>query len=1013
VVAKLARWAKQAGEKAFHLRRLNIGPRLTLCFVLIILAMFVGNAVLLWQFHRVRAQAERLSGVDQELIAVLQVHTNLMSFCERLDGLAQSANTAGLVREAEPLRHALLEDTQRSRNVLSRLPPEVQLDPTLLPTLEAIQSTLPEQLEAITALAKSRDWEAVRLHLANQVRPVESLTSALVQNVDREVSKERSQAVLKIGQAQQRILLIVPLTTVLTLLIAAFLGGAIRHSITQPLGRLVEGSKALARGEFEHHVAISGEDELAHLGRVFNNTAARLRDLYATLRQNERELRQLIEVIPQHVIVLEPDGSLVYVNQVAREYTGLTLEDSVAKDALAKIFHPDDLGTVLEERRRGISRGDAWEAEARVRGGDGGYRWFLIRANPLRDEQGRILRWYGTRTDIEDRKQAEDALRRSQAYLTEAQTLSHTGSFGWNVSSGEVSWSDETFRIFQCDPASFEPSVDSIVERIHPEDVYRVGQEFTRAAKDGTDLDFEHRLLMPDGSVKHLRVVGRASKDEGQGCLEFVGAVTDITERRQTEAALRRSEAYLTEAQRLTHTGSWAGTMREILYWSPETFRIFGLNPAKGKPSLEEFVERTHPDDRARFDQVVEGAVRGKRDFEIDWRLVLPDGTEKHVHTVGHPVVNEAGGAVELVGSIVDVTEQHEARAALEKALQEIQALKDQLYNENIALREEIDKASMFEEIVGVSPILQAVLAGVSKVAPTGSTVLIFGETGTGKELVARAIHKRSPRCSRAFVSVNCAAVPQDLIASELFGHEKGAFTGALQRRLGRFELAEGGTIFLDEVGDLPAETQVALLRVLQEREFERVGGTQTIRADVRVIAATNRDLNAAIASGTFRSDLFYRLNVFPLEIPPLRERREDIPLLVEYFIHRYASKAGKKIRSVHRKALDLLQSYPWPGNIRELQNVIERSVIVCKTETLSVDERWLSRTSGFTQPATQPLTRRPVTEEKQIIEAALAEARGRVSGPSGAAAKLGIPASTLESKIRSLNIDKHRFRTV
>ena len=256
----------------------------------------------------------------------------------------------------------------------------------------------------------------------------------------------------------------------------------------------------------------------------------------------------------------------------------------------------------------------------------------------------------------------------------------------------------------------------------------------------------------------------------------------------------------------------------------------------------------------------------------------------------------------------------------------------ERLQHENVALREEIDKASMFEEIVGSSPALRAVLSRVAKVAPTDSTVLITGETGTGKELIARAIHKRSRRSSRAFVSVNCAAIPRDLIASELFGHEKGAFTGATQRHLGRFELAEGGTIFLDEIGELPAETQVALLRVLQEREFERVGGDRTIRCDVRVIAATNRDVQAAIAAGTFRSDLFYRLNVFPIEIPPLRKRKEDIPLLVEYFIDRYARKAGKSIRQVNKKSLELLQSYPWPGNIRELQNIIERSVIVCET---------------------------------------------------------------------------------
>jgi len=336
----------------------------------------------------------------------------------------------------------------------------------------------------------------------------------------------------------------------------------------------------------------------------------------------------------------------------------------------------------------------------------------------------------------------------------------------------------------------------------------------------------------------------------------------------------------------------------------------------------------------------------------------------------------------------------------------------DRLRSENVALREEIDKASMFEEIVGTSPALKAVLSRISKVAASDSTVIITGETGTGKELVARAIHRRSDRSSRAFVSVSCAAIPRELIASELFGHEKGAFTGATQQRLGRFELANGGTLFLDEVGEVPAETQIALLRVLQEHEFERVGGTRAIRADVRVITATNRDLQTAIQTGSFRSDLFYRLHVFPIEIPPLRERKEDIRLLVDYFIDRYARKAGKNITTVDKKTLRLLESYPWPGNIRELQNVIERSVIVCETANFSVDESWLSQQPLEKTAGSQLyLSEKVATQEKEIIEAALRECQGRVFGPSGAAAKLGIARSTLESKIQSLKINKNRFR--
>jgi len=306
---------------------------------------------------------------------------------------------------------------------------------------------------------------------------------------------------------------------------------------------------------------------------------------------------------------------------------------------------------------------------------------------------------------------------------------------------------------------------------------------------------------------------------------------------------------------------------------------------------------------------------------------------------------------------------------------------------------------------------LHAVLARVAKVAPADSTVLVTGETGTGKELIARAIHKRSPRSSRAFVSVNCAAIPPSLIASELFGHERGAFTGALQRRLGRFELAEGGTIFLDEIGELSSEMQVALLRVLQEREFERIGGSHPIRADIRVIAATNRDLEAAVTNGAFRIDLFYRLNVFPIHMPPLRERQEDIPTLVEYFIHRYSRKAGKKIGTMQKQTLDLLTSYSWPGNIRELQNIVERSVIVCETDRFSIDPSWLSTKSPDQSDKPTQIGRKSAAREKEAIEKALSLAEGRVSGPAGAAEQLGIPASTLESRIRALKINKYRFK--
>jgi formate hydrogenlyase transcriptional activator len=484
-----------------------------------------------------------------------------------------------------------------------------------------------------------------------------------------------------------------------------------------------------------------------------------------------------------------------------------------------------------------------------------------------------------------------------------------------------------------------------------------------------------------------------------------------IVENAHLYTQLPRSEAYLAEAQRLSATGSfgWKCATGEIV-WSEETYRIFAWDRTM-KPTIENVLSRAHPEDRAAIQQLIDRVTREVVDWNLEHRLLMPDGVVKYVQVVAHAVHDAATGGAEYVGAVMDVTAAKESRQALEKAYAEIRALKDRLQSETTVLREEIEQTSMFEEIVGASPPIRTVLSHVSKVAPTDSTVLITGETGTGKELVARAIHKRSPRSARPFVAVNCAAIPSSLIASELFGHEKGAFTGALQRRPGRFELADGGTIFLDEVGELPAETQIMLLRVLQEREFERVGGSGPIRANVRVIAATNRDLQAAVADGTFRADLFYRLNVFPLDVPALRERRADVSLLVEYFVHRYAKRVGKRIRSVTKETSKLLQSYDWPGNIRELQNVIERAVIVCDSDTLSIDPRWLSSRSLGIPPVVSLCTGTLATHKKDAIEAALKESKGRVAGPFGAATRLGVPASTLESKIKALKIDKRRFK--
>ena len=473
-------------------------------------------------------------------------------------------------------------------------------------------------------------------------------------------------------------------------------------------------------------------------------------------------------------------------------------------------------------------------------------------------------------------------------------------------------------------------------------------------------------------------------------------AITNAHAFEELERAQTALEANASELKQVLdvaplHMFIWE-TEKNASFGNRAAHEYFGAIPPMRPFEFLELV--THPEDYEAFRAGIRQAVSHGEIFSTEIRMRRHDGVYRWFLYQFYPLRDEKGNIGKWCGTRIDIEDRKRAS--------------DQVERENLALREEIDKVSMFEEIVGTSKALKAVLDRVARVAPTDSTVLITGETGTGKELIARAIHKRSPRATKAFVSVNCAAIPRDLIASELFGHEKGAFTGALQRRLGRFELAEGGTIFLDEIGELPADTQVALLRVLQEREFDRVGGTRPIRADVRVIAATHRDLPATIDAGTFRSDLFYRINVFPLEVPPLRQRKEDIRLLVAYFIDRYSNKLGKKISSIDRKSLERLQTYPWPGNIRELQNVVERSVIVCDKEEFAVDESWLSQGKQAGRPMSDEL----VSQEKQMIEAALAETGGRVSGPSGAAVKLGMPASTLDSKIKSLKIDKRRFQT-
>ncbi|MGB9032884.1 MAG: sigma 54-interacting transcriptional regulator [Acidobacteriaceae bacterium] len=662
--------------------------------------------------------------------------------------------------------------------------------------------------------------------------------------------------------------------------------------------------------------------------------------------------------------------------------------------------HPEDRAKVTRAQEKLLS-GEPASCTYREVENDRAMRVVRAVGAPIR-ANGIVTHCVGATIDITEQEEMTRQLERSHAYLTEAQRLSHTGSVGWKLATDEHIWSEETYRIFEIDPGK-PPRYEMILDRIHPEDRASALESLAMASRGVEKLDFEHRLLLPDGRIKYLHLVAHRLPILTAGA-EYVGAVMDVTTQKAAEESIRRREAELRQIvdavpqQVFVFDADWTP-----IFANKQEQEYNGLTEEAAR-SKSAVLELFHPDDRNRVVEARQRASLNGAQMEIEARIRRSDGQYRWFLIRDNPLCDDQGRALRWYGARTDVDDRKQAEQSLER--------------ENIALRQEVSEASMFEEVIGSSVPLRAVLSRVAKVANADSTVLILGETGTGKELIARAIHRLSRRASRAFVTVNCASIPHDLISSELFGHEKGSFTGAIQRRLGRFELADGGSIFLDEIGDLPLDMQSALLRVLQEHEFERVGGNRSISTNVRVIAATNRDLTSAIAAGSFRSDLFYRLNVFPIDIPPLRQRREDIPLLVKYFADRFARKAGKSIRTISRRSMELLQAYNWPGNIRELQNVIERSVILSESGELWVDEYWFAQQEAVAEkpvraalPGIAPLPDDLSEHAREMIESALEASKGRVSGPSGAAARLGVPRSTLESKIRALNIDKKRFR--
>jgi formate hydrogenlyase transcriptional activator len=762
--------------------------------------------------------------------------------------------------------------------------------------------------------------------------------------------------------------------------------------------------------------------------------------------QSENRWPTMIDAIPAIAWCSLPDGSVEFLNQRWLDYTGLSLDQALGRGWKAAI-HPDDVENVTERQSALFISGQAGEIEARLRHRDGEYRWFLIRSEPMRDQQGHIVRWCGTNTDIEDRKRAEALLAaekqslemitggapltdilqslcdtidaQASGIISTAMLMDPDGKRLWPVAGRRVprEWRAAITpltigaSVGSCGTAAFR-SQRVITSDIATDPLWFDYRDL--ALRNGLRAAWSQPLLSKDrqmlGTFAMYYGEPRSPGDSDLRLIEGAGHVAVIAiEGERSRTALTRASEEIKKSEAELRTIIDA-IPQLITVLAPDGRTLYSNRAVREYTGLtqEEVMAPDyrarvfHPEDVERLREERQQALSRGLPFQNEQRARRKDGQYRWQLIQYNPLRGEREEVIRWYATGTDIDDRKQAEERTRK--------------ENLALREEIDHSSMFEEIVGSSEALRQVLAQVTKVAPTDSTVLISGETGTGKELIARAIHKRSNRSTRAFIVVNCAAIPQSLIASELFGHEKGAFTGALQRRTGRFEAADGGTIFLDEIGELPMETQIALLRVLQEREFERIGSTDSLKVDVRVLAATNRDLKRAVSAGTFRQDLFYRLDVFPINVPSLRQRAGDIPLLVEYLIDRYSKKAGKKFKDITKSTLELFQAYDWPGNIRELQNVIERAVVLCDSGTFSVDETWLRReapaVSGASVPLSVSLADRERELERELIEDALASSRGRISGPYGAAAKLGIPRQTLESKILSLGIEKHRFRT-
>jgi PAS domain S-box-containing protein len=744
-----------------------------------------------------------------------------------------------------------------------------------------------------------------------------------------------------------------------------------------------------------------------------------------TSEESDLNLAAVIDAIPTTAWTTRPDGYWDFANQVWLDNAGMSVEQAKGWGWAAAI-HPDNRDGLIERWRSCLNSGTPFDMEARTRRFDGAYRWSLIRVNPLRDEVGHIVKWYGACIDIEDRKRREEVLRTSE--LSWRQIIDNIPGFVTTTGAmGEVHFfNHQTLEYFGKTPEELRDWTR--IGIVHPDDLPQEIEAWTRSLETGQILDIETRLRRADGVYRWFQTRSLPVRNPEGTVTGWNVLLTDIDDRKRAEEKLRQSEEKLRQSEAELHTIT--DTVRQpIFVLAPDGTMLYANRVALDNSglTLDEVIKEgllvraLHPDDVDRIlderrIRLLEGVP-----FDLEVRASSKSGQYRWRLMQYNPLKDESGQIIRWYVTATDIDDR-------KKAEERLRSENVKLAQENVYLEEQIRSEMGFEHIIGNSPALQHVLELVETVAPNDSTVLLLGETGTGKELIARAVHERSRRMSKTFVKLNCAAIPTGLLESELFGHEKGAFTGAVIQKVGRMELADQGTLFLDEVGDIPIDIQPKLLRALQEKEFERLGSTHTRKVNLRLVAATNRNLEKMVADREFRSDLFYRLNVFPIRIPPLRERKDDIPLLVSFFVQKFAKQMQKRVNSIPVATMKALTAWDWPGNIRELEHFIERAVILTKGESLAAPLAELRKVTTD-EPAREST---PKTEDDvaRILKEAIAslksksaprermnkhhdeivrvltECKGRVSGAGGAAERMGVNRGTLMYRMKRLGIN-------